>query len=125
MNLLLDTHVLIWALENNPTLSDKAVSSITRAENMIYVSSVSIWEIGIKKAAGKLDVPGNLTEEINLHRFSPLHITFEHAELAAQLPPIHKDPFDRMLIAQAITEKLRLVTRDTVITTYAVDTLTA
>ena len=125
MNILLDTHVLIWALENNPTLSDDARSSIIRASNMVFVSSVSIWEIGIKKSLGKLETPDNLAEEIKLHRFTPLSISYDHAELAGKLPDIHRDPFDRMLIAQAIIEKLTLVTRDKLIPRYDVKTLKA
>ena len=125
MNILLDTHVLIWALENNPELSDGARNSIIRAGNMVFVSSISIWEIAIKKNLGKLETPDNLQEEIELHRFTPLQINFDHAELAGKLPDIHKDPFDRMLIAQAIIEKLTLVTRDKVIPGYNVKTLTA
>ncbi len=125
MNILLDTHVLIWALENNPTLSDTARNSITLAGNMVFVSSVSIWEIGIKKNLGKIEVPDNLQEEIKLHRFTPLNITYDHAELAGKLPLLHRDPFDRMLVAQAITEKLTLVTRDKRIGRYAVKTVTA
>lgn len=125
MNILLDTHVLIWALENNPTLSDLSRNSIINGSNLVFVSSVSVWEIGIKRSLGKLDAPDNLLEEIEIHRFSPLHVNFEHAQLASRLPDIHKDPFDRMLIAQAITEKLTLVTRDELITKYDVRTLKA
>lgn len=125
MNILLDTHVLIWALENNPTLSDDARNSITSAGNMVFVSSASVWEIGIKKQMGKLTTPDNLQEEIKLHRFTPLPIQYDHAELAGSLPNFHKDPFDRMLIAQAIIEKLTLVTRDDFITRYEVTTIIA
>ncbi|MEA3546215.1 MAG: type II toxin-antitoxin system VapC family toxin [Thermodesulfobacteriota bacterium] len=125
MNILLDTHVLIWALENNPTLATSARSSITRARNMVFVSSVSIWEIAIKKNLGKLEAPDNLQEEIKLHRFTPLPINYDHAELAGKLPDIHRDPFDRMLIAQAITEKLTLVTRDEWIARYDVEIVKA
>ena len=125
MNVLLDTHVLIWALENNPTLSEPARETIILAKNMIFVSSVSIWEIAIKKSLGKLEVPDTLQEEIQLHRFTPLAINYDHAELAGQLPLIHKDPFDRMLIAQALTEKLTLITRDEQICRYDVAIITA
>ena len=116
---------MIWALENNPTLSESARNSITLASNMVFVSSISIWEIAIKKNLGKLKTPDNLQEEIELHRFTPLQINFDHAELAGKLPDIHKDPFDRMLIAQAMIEKLTLVTRDKVIPGYDVNTLIA
>jgi PIN domain nuclease of toxin-antitoxin system len=125
MNILLDTHVLIWALENNPGLADSARNSIIRAGNMVFVSSISIWEIAIKKNLGKLETPDNLQEEIELHRFTPLQINYAHAELAGKLPDIHRDPFDRMLIAQAIIEKLTLVSRDKLIARYDVDILAA
>ena len=125
MNLLLDTHVLIWSLENNATLSGDARDAIVDGKNIVFVSSVSAWEISIKKAMGKLKVPDNLQEEIGLHRFTPLNINFEHAKLAGELPNIHQDPFDRMLIAQTIIEKLTLVTRDNLIAQYDVNLLKA
>ncbi len=125
MNILLDTHVLIWALENNPTLSDAAREAIVTATHMVFVSSVSIWEMSIKKSLGKLETPDNLQEEIQLHRFTPLPITCDHAELAGKLPDIHKDPFDRMLIAQATIEKFKLVTRDELIAQYDVGVIKA
>lgn len=125
MNFLLDTHTLIWALENNPTLSENARNAIIKGENMIFVSSASAWEISIKKAIGKLQAPDNLYQEIKLHRFTELKINFEHAQLAGKLPDIHKDPFDRMLIAQAMIEKLTFITRDKLIAQYNVNCLTA
>ena len=123
MNILLDTHVLIWALENNPTLSREARNAIINPVNMVFVSSASVWEISIKKGLGKLFVPDNLQEEIRLHRFTPLKISHDHAELAGMLPYIHNDPFDRMLIAQAIIEKLKLVTRDELMAGYNIDVI--
>ena len=125
MNLLLDTHVLIWALENNPRLSDSAREAIVDGENLVFASAVSVWEISVKQAMGKLDVPDNLIEEIQIHRFTPLEINLQHARLAGRLPAIHKDPFDRMLIAQAILEKLTIVTRDQIINQYDVTVLRA
>lgn len=125
MNLLLDTHALIWALENHPALSGNAKDKIIDGHNMVFVSSASVWEISIKKAMGKLIAPDNLTEEIKLHRFTQLNINFDHAKLAGELPDIHKDPFDRMLIAQAKIEKLTLVTRDSQIAKYDVTLLKA
>jgi len=120
MNLLLDTHVLIWALENNPTLSTSARNAIIEGKNLVFISAATVWEMSIKQAQGKLDVPDNLLEEIDLHRFTQLSINFQHAQLAGKLPNIHKDPFDRMLIAQANIEKLTLVTRDKLIAQYDV-----
>ncbi|MBU0992278.1 MAG: type II toxin-antitoxin system VapC family toxin [Proteobacteria bacterium] len=125
MNILLDTHVLIWALENNPTLSDKAVAAIINADNIVFVSAASVWEIGIKRSMGKLEAPDNLLEEVSLHRFTPLPINLNHAQLAGKLPHIHKDPFDRILIAQAVHEKLTIVTRDESIFQYDVKILKA
>jgi PIN domain nuclease of toxin-antitoxin system len=125
MNIILDTRVLIWALENNSTLSDKAAEAIIEADNMVFVSAASVWEIGIKRNMGKLETPDNLLDEIRLHRFAPLPINLHHAELAGKLPDIHKDPFDRMLIAQAVYEKLTLVTRDETISKYDVKILKA
>ena len=92
---------------------------------MVFVSAASAWEIGIKMATGKLEAPDNLLEEIRLHRFTPLPMMVEHAQLAGRLPDIHKDPFDRMLIAQAMIEKLTLITRDKMIVEYNVKTLDA
>ena len=125
MNLLLDTHVLIWALENNPLLSTSAREAIIDGGNIVFISAASAWEISIKMAMGKLKVPDNLIEEVELHRFTRLNINFEHAEIAGKLPDIHKDPFDRMLIAQAKIEKLILVTSDSLILQYDVKTLKA
>ena len=125
MNLLLDTHTLIWALEGNPTLSAAARGAIIDGNNIVFVSAVSVWEISIKKALGKLDAPDTLLEEIVRHRFTPLEITLEQGDRAGKLPPIHVDPFDRMLIAQAQSEQLTLVTRDPEIRKYQVGCLVA
>jgi len=125
MNILLDTHVLIWSLENNSTLSDDARNAIIDGNNMVFVSSASVWEINVKKSIGKLDVPDNLLDEIKSHRFAPIDINFDHAELAGSLPYIHKDPFDRILIAQAIIEKFVLITREKIIAKYDVNFLEA
>jgi len=120
MNVLLDTHILIWALENNPALPKKARDVIIDGSNIVYVSSATVWEMSIKKAIGKLSAPDNLYEEIKNHRFTMLDINFEHAELAGKLPDLHKDPFDRMLIAQSIIEKLTLISKDSMIAKYQV-----
>ena len=123
MNLLLDTHVLIWVFENSDKTSNTTKDVIINGRNMVFVSSASVWEMSIKKAMGKLIFPDNLLEEIKLHRFTLLDINYEHTQLAGELPQIHKDPFDRMLVAQAITEKLTLVTNDRYISEYNVKIL--
>ncbi len=123
MNVLLDTHILIWALENNPRLSENARDAITAGSNMVFVSTASVWEISIKQSIGKLKVPDNLLEELLAHRFSLLDINAEHAQLAGELPLIHKDPFDRMLVAQAKIEKLTLISIDPHIAQYEVKLL--
>ena len=125
MNLLLDTHVFIWWMINDPGLSSDARNAIINPKNTVYVSAVSAWEISIKKALGKLSAPDNLEEELVKNRFKPLVITIPHAQIAGGLPPIHNDPFDRLLIAQAQVEGFTLVTRDKSIQLYSVKTLEA
>lgn len=121
MNLLLDTHAFLWAIDNSPELSQKARDAIVDGTNIVFVSAATAWEIAIKKAIGKLKVPeGDYLEELKTHRFTPLDITTEHALTVESLPPHHKDPFDRMLVAQAQVENLTLVTRDPRIKAYAV-----
>jgi len=113
MNLLLDTHVFLWAVDDAPNLSPAARAAILDGRNIVYVSSATAWEISIKRGIGKLKIPSSdYLEELRLHRFTPLNITTEHALAVESLPPHHKDPFDRMLIAQAQEEHLTIVTRD-------------
>jgi PIN domain nuclease of toxin-antitoxin system len=121
MNLLLDTHVFLWAVDDNPNLSPVAREAIVDGHNIVYVSAATAWEISIKRAIGKLKIPeSDYLEELRLHRFMPLSITTEHALAVENLPSHHKDPFDRMLIAQAQEEKLTFVTRDPRIKAYDV-----
>jgi PIN domain nuclease of toxin-antitoxin system len=125
MNLLLDTHTVIWALSNDPTLSNEARQAIVNPKNLVFVSAVSSWEIIIKKALGKLRAPGNFQGELKRNRFTSLDITIGHTEEIANLPDIHKDPFDRLLIAQAIKERLTIVTRDKFICKYKAEIIKA
>jgi len=126
MNLLLDTHAFLWAIDDNPNLSQEARTAITDGNNMVFVSAATAWEISIKKAIGKLTIPGkSYMGELNAHRFTPLDITTEHALAVENLPQHHKDPFDRLLIAQAQLEKLSLVTRDPRIKQYTVQVIEA
>lgn len=111
MSLLLDTQVVLWWLTDDPTLSDDIKARLDH-EPHVYVSAATIWEVAIKQAAGKLLEPSGLPERIRDSGFTPLPIGLEHAIAAGRLPRIHRDPFDRMLIAQAQCEDLTLVTRD-------------
>jgi PIN domain nuclease of toxin-antitoxin system len=122
--LLLDTHVLLWWLEDSPELSDDLKDQID-TELEVYVSAATIWELSIKSAAGKLKLPDDLTGWIERSGLSDLPIRMAHADLAGRLPAIHRDPFDRMLIAQALVEKLTLVTRDGLIHRYDVPLIKA
>jgi PIN domain nuclease of toxin-antitoxin system len=122
--LLLDTHVLVWWLEASPELSDQLRDRIN-TELDVYVSPVSVWELAIKKSSGKIKLPENLLGWIERGGLSELPIRMAHAELSGRLPAIHRDPFDRMLVAQALVEKLTLVTRDRFIQKYAVPVLEA
>ena len=111
MSLLLDTHVILWWLADDPTLSDDIKARLD-TEPQAYVSSATIWEVTIKQAAGKIVEPADLPERIRRSGFRELLINFEHSIVAGRLPLIHRDPFDRMLVAQAQCEGLTLVTRD-------------
>ena len=124
MNLLLDTHVVLWWLTDDPTLSVGIKSALER-EPKVYVSAVTIWEIAIKQAIGKINGPVDLLEQILDKDFQELKISSEHAMAAGRLPMIHRDPFDRMLVAQAQCEDLTLVTRDLNCRSYEVATLPA
>ena len=123
--LLLDTHVFIWFLQGNTSLGDKTRAAISDPQNDIYVSAASLWEMSIKKALGKLTYPEGLNGRIEQLGFLPLAIDLFHGEQAGSLPDIHKDPFDRMLIAQAQAEGLTLLTTDSVIPRYGLRTLNA
>ncbi len=125
MNLLLDTHALIWVFSQDPRLSKAATEAIRDGGNLVFVSAATAWEIAIKKALGKLQVPGNYQEGLRRYRFTPLSITTDHALAVEQLAPHHKDPFDRMLVAQARIERLTLVTRDPNMKAYGVPILEA
>jgi PIN domain nuclease of toxin-antitoxin system len=120
MKLLLDTHILLWWLMDEPTLEADARLLIENPKNIIYVSAVSVWEIAIKKSIGKLEAPDDLDKAIETSHFHPLSITMPHAMGIIALPPHHHDPFDRVLISQAKIENCTLVTRDSRIGKYEV-----
>lgn len=125
MNLLLDTQVLLWAVDTPERLDDRARDAIRDPRNRVVVSSASAWEISIKTALGKLRFDGDLNAVLRAVGFDPLAIDVEHALAAGALPPVHRDPFDRMLVAQARAEGLTVVTRDDVFDGYDVPTLRA
>jgi PIN domain nuclease of toxin-antitoxin system len=115
--ILLDTHLLLWAVAEPRKLPPGARRRIDAAD--VFVSAVSIWEVSIKTALGKLAAdPAELLAEIEPAGFTLLPITGEHAAAVARLPALHTDPFDRMLVAQAKTEPLLLLTNDSVLTGY-------
>lgn len=119
MNLLLDTHVFIWAVDDDAKLSAAAWAMIEEAET-VYVSSASIWEATIKHQLGKLKVgPDRLVDAVTASGFAELSITLRHAAAVARLPPIHRDPFDRLLLAQAISEPLHFLTADDKLAQYS------
>jgi PIN domain nuclease of toxin-antitoxin system len=124
MKLLLDTHVLLWWLKDPALLSDGARNAIEDGENLVYVSAAVAWEIGIKRALGKLQA-GDLEEALKENQFLALPVTISHALAVEKLPNHHRDPFDRMLVAQAEQEGLTLVSRDADIQRYPVSHLAA
>ena len=125
MNLLLDTHVLLWWLDDPGQLSEAAGTAIRDGANVVCVSAATAWEIVIKKALGKLDAPDNLDEVLRECRFTPLPITVAHALAVRSLPTHHRDPFDRMLVAQAHAEGMTVVTRDPKVLQYTVPNIVA
>lgn len=125
MNYLLDTHALLWWLEDDSTLSTDARDAISDAESNVYVSAVTAWEISIKSMLSKLEFRSSLEEELRINTFQSLPITVEHGLFAGRSPLHHSDPFDRMLIAQATLENLTLITRDKDILQYDVRALIA
>ena len=122
MKLLLDSHVFLWWQANDPRLT-KAFKNVVRSANEVYVSAVTAWELGLKASLGKLRLPASVEDGVTESGFWELPITFAHARVAVALPHHHRDPFDRMLIAQALVENLTLVTHDAAIQRYEVPVL--
>ena len=118
MKLLLDTHILLWWLDASPLLSEEAVSLIHEPENTIFVSAVSLWEIWLKQSLGKLRLPANFLERLAAESFESLPLTAAHTARIGNLEWVHRDPFDRMLIAQAQAENLLLLTADEILAAY-------
>jgi PIN domain nuclease of toxin-antitoxin system len=124
MSLLLDTQALLWFLLDDPRLSSTAHKSITDADMSVYVSPASIWEIAIKISLGKYAIPMPFaafwTKELHTNDFSLLPITIPHAARVADLPFHHRDPFDRLLIAQALEDDIPIVSNDNAFDHYGV-----
>ncbi|MFT5881605.1 MAG: PIN domain nuclease of toxin-antitoxin system [Crocinitomicaceae bacterium] len=125
MRLLLDTHAALWWLSDPEKLTAEARQAIASIENEVYLSSASLWEIHLKAGKGKLNVPPSLIEAFSEQEIDELKITWKHTERTRSLPPIHLDPFDRLLIAQALEEGLTLITRDGLIQQYKVPIIKA
>lgn len=121
MRLLLDTHVALWALTDDPRLSQRARALIADPANDVLVSAASVWEIAIKHALGRGDMPISGDQALDWFRqagYQLLPIAPEHAAAVEHLPVHHRDPFDRMLVAQATAEPLRLLTHDPLVLRY-------
>jgi PIN domain nuclease of toxin-antitoxin system len=123
--LLLDAHAILWWLADDPILDRSAHAAIRDPANDVLVSAASVWEIEIKRAIGKLDAPDGLVDAIESAGFGSIPITLADAERAGRLPAHHRDPFDRMLVAQAGRLDAVIVTRDSAFGAYQVETLTA
>ena len=118
--LLLDTHVFLWWISGDASLGLSARASIGDSGNQVFISAASVWEMSIKRQLGKLKAPEDLESLVERCGFEPLPIGLFHAQQAGSLPMHHRDPFDRMLIAQAQAEGLLLVTVDVEFPAYGV-----
>jgi len=125
VNLLLDTHVALWALSSPERIAPEVREMLSDPAHAVHVSAATVWEVEIKRAIGKLSAPDGFAGECLDRGFDPLPIDLAHAERAGRLPPHHADPFDRMLIAQAFEEDLVLVSDDRALAAYGVRTMAA
>jgi PIN domain nuclease of toxin-antitoxin system len=120
--LLVDTHALLWWLTDDPALSDTARDALAEPANDLLVSTASIWEIAIKRSLGKLRAPDDLPARIEAEGFGWLVVEGEHAWRVCDLPPHHRDPFGRLLVAQALSERMPIVSADARFGAYGVET---
>jgi len=123
--LLLDAHALLWWLADDATLGAAARSAIASPVNDVLVSAATVWEIEIKRALGKLEAPDGLVEAVEASAFQGLAISLADAERAGRLPAHHRDPFDRMLVAQAMRLDAVIVSRDDAFVQYGLEVLPA
>jgi PIN domain nuclease of toxin-antitoxin system len=122
LNLLLDTHIALWAITDSPKLSPKARELIESPKTTIWISVASIWEIAIKYSLGRGDMPISSQQAMSYFRESGyrfLAVDAEHAVAVEELPTHHQDPFDRILVAQALVEPMRLMTHDSLVALYS------
>lgn len=120
MKILLDTHVYLWWLRDDRKLTRRLAETLADPTHTILVSAATVWEASIKIALGRLHVEGDLVAEIEANGFVELPVNARHAQLAGALPRHHEDPFDRLLVAQASLEGLRLATVDSAFRHYDV-----
>lgn len=122
MNLLLDTHIALWAITDHPSLTSPARDWIGNPRNTVWISTASLWEIAIKHSLGRGDMPVSAREALGYFQsagYRILSIEPEHTLALETLPPHHQDPFDRLMVAQALTEPMRLITHDTQVARYS------
>jgi PIN domain nuclease of toxin-antitoxin system len=127
MRALLDTHTFLWWVTDDPQLSPLARAIIEDGGNELYLSAASAWEIAIKVQTGRLPLPVPPAEFVPQHMqesgFQPMPVQITHALRVYDLPPLHRDPFDRLLVAQALAEGFPIVTADPLIRQYEIETL--
>ncbi|MBM4184403.1 MAG: type II toxin-antitoxin system VapC family toxin [Gemmatimonadetes bacterium] len=124
MNLLLDSHALLWALHDPDRMDASAVRTIRDPRQAVYFSAASVWELHLKAAAGKLSLPDGWVAAAHEAGFVELAVTAAHAAASVVLPWHHRDPFDRLLVAQALEHDLRIASRDSLLGSYDVALLT-
>lgn len=120
MKLLLDTHAALWWLADDDRIGEEVIRQLTDDTNQVLISAVVVWEVAIKRSLGKLDAPEELAPTLLGAGAQPLPVTLEHAAAVETLPWRHRDPFDRMLVAQALTEDAAIVSRDEPLSEYGV-----
>lgn len=127
MRILLDTHIFLWFISGNVKLANDVREAIRNSDNEVYLSAVSVWEVIVKYQLGKLPLPEHpatyLSKQRNLHQINSLELDESSVAQLAQLPLLHRDPFDRMLICQALQNNLTIATVDAAIRSYSVSVM--
>jgi PIN domain nuclease of toxin-antitoxin system len=120
---LIDSHAFLWWAEASPDLGTAARNAIADPANEVLISIAALWELSIKQSSGKLTLPADLETMVTSQSFSVLSVTFVHLRHIGTLPRVHRDPFDRMMIAQALAEGIPIATRDRIFAAYGVQTV--